>query len=896
MNMLMLAVAVMQIAEPVKVDGHLDEVVWKDADWCSDMKRFEAHDNRGPIARKTEFAVLADAKTVYVGVRCFDPDLDRLKGDRDEDLWTTDDVELFFGPTGSHFDFYHFAASPASKSRHASFASEGGVIRPDPYAPTWSHACAFEKDAWTIEFAIPFSSFYMTRNADWKTEWVFNLVHTMNKPRELTSWSKLCNGYLEPKRFGRLSGFPQRAAEDDVAMTDIHLDGSDLEFAVYTAVSGDYQLEVPEFGQKTVKVTLPAGRTTVKVPAKFPRNGRFRVEFRCTRTSDGAVFARRCPVSVDLTPIRVRLTTPQYRNNFYPGQKVETVAGAVTILDKSSATVTLEGPGFAKQTAEVKDGGTFSFDVRGFAIGDAKLTVKTAKDETAVKVRNLPPTKNQMVWIEDGHLVVNGRPVLRRNLYSVPYRGGRKFDEKYNRELAEFHITPEFDMHVSVQIDRMVPGKNIERAEAVKDMMPCKEYFDAVDRLLASLKDKDYGYYYICDEPECRGFSRIYLKHMYDYVAEKDPYHPILIASRGGKTYLDCVDWIETHPYLEPRQMPDGTRPYGKAPNEMGASLDAFGCEGRADKVVGFLPTCFAYRWSSPYEDYPTFDEYVLHTYAAMSHGGKSLWPYAYHDLGDRPALYVGTKYVFESFEALQNFFLFGKRTTTDRTPARDLVVYDLADGDQMLLALNYARKEQKVRIPANCGTVREFRGTRTFKGGDEVVLRPDETLIATAKPHDAGLRPLAAVAAQVAAEEDARIHRDNQLVGRDLDIDAKSNFLRYHLTYKLIDGMYDQLATMSSGKTDDYWELTFKNGFKPTFDHAVVHGWGNFAAAEVSVRENGVWTKLPVRSRELTDKYRLALTFDKPVAAEAVRFDFPGKKGARNEIELYELELPKVK
>ena len=25
----------------------------------------------------------------------------------------------------------------------------------------------------------------------------------------------------------------------------------------------------------------------------------------------------------------------------------------------------------------------------------------------------------------------DGKPVLRRNLYSVPYRGGRKFDEKY---------------------------------------------------------------------------------------------------------------------------------------------------------------------------------------------------------------------------------------------------------------------------------------------------------------------------------------------------------------------------------------------------------------------------------------------------------------------------------
>jgi len=380
---------------------------------------------------------------------------------------------------------------------------------------------------------------------------------------------------------------------------------------------------------------------------------------------------------------------------------------------------------------------------------------------------------------------------------------------------------------------------------------------------------------------------------MYDYVAAKDPYHPILIASRGGKTYLDCVDWIETHPYLQVRQMPDGERRYGRPPCELGSFLDAFGCSNRPDKVVGFLPTCFAYRWQSLCEDYPTFAEYVLHTYAAMSHGGKSLWPYAYHDLGDRPALYIGTKYLFESFEALEDFFLFAKRTDVRRGTDYDVVTYDL-DGDALLLVMNYTRKDLSVTLPSGLGTLREFRGGRTVKGGDTVTLSADEVLIATTKPHDAGLRSFADVAAEAAAGERERLSRDNQLLGHDLDIDFKSNFRRFRIFFKLNDGMYDQLAAESFDQTDDYWQLAFKNGFRPRFSQAVVHGWGNFTNVEVSVENNGAWTKLPISRRVIDDKYRVTVSFDKAYEAEKVRFDFPVKKGARNEIELYEFELPR--
>ena len=891
MNVLLLAtVAVTQIASPIKVDGRLDEAAWKGAAWCSDFRRPESEALKGALARKTSFAILADARCVYVGVRCEEPDLGRLRdGDQDQDLWGTDDVELFFAPSGSNFDFYHFAASPVSTSHYADFASEGGNIHPDPFGTTWSSAFAYGDGEWTGEFAIPLASLYMTRNADWQTEWVFNITRSARQPKDRASWSPVDLGYLEPKRFGRVGGFPMRKAEDDFAMSDVRLDGANLAFSVYSAVAGDGTFEVPQYGTAPVRVALKAGYTDVQVPVAYPENGRYRTRLRCTRASDGAVFERTWPVSVDLTPIRVKLTTPAYRNNFYPGQKAETVEGSVMTLDRSDAEVTIEGPGFRKQTAKVKNGGTFSFDVRGFETGDAKLTVRTAKDESVTKVRNLPPTGHTMVWVEDGHLVVDGKSVLRRNLYGPGYRGGRKMDEKYRREYASFHATPAFERHIKIQIDDLVPVRGIERKEATKDKYPCKEYLAALDKVIEKLSHEDFGHYYLSDEPECRGLSRVFLRHVYEYVAAKDPYHPMLMASRGGKAYLDCVDWVETHPYICPRNTISGERKYGRNPSDIGRFLDNFDCGSRPDKVVGFLPTCFGYIGVTGAEDYPTFGEYVLHTYAAMSHGGKSLWPYAYHDLGDRPALYFGTKYLFESFEALQDLFLFAKRTDVRRGADFDIVTYSLGD-DTLLLVMNYTRKDLEVKLPSGLGTLREFRGARTVKGGDTVKLGMDEVLVATAKPHDAGLRPLADVAAEIAREERARRSRDNQLVERYGEVTFKSN-CRRGVSYKLIDGMYDQQALYFANAKGNFLDVRFKEGFSATFDRVVLHGAYRFDGAEPSVMRNGSPEKLAVAKREKTDDYRLVLTLERPcTATEGLRLDFPG------ETELYEIELPKVK
>ena len=848
---------VVSTKEPVRADGRFDESAWAQAIWDDGC------------------AVLVDKGTVHVAIK------DVKKG-----------ADVCLSPTGGTFDFYRFGVDAGGRF-FAAFYSEDGAIQPEPYHPEWTKAVG--KDG--LEMSIPLSAFFLTRNGAWKQDWRIGFAR-----------ARAVETAPDPKAFAKVGGFPVRPIADDFETQTVWptMDGmvggkivGRLKVTVRAGLSGKYELST-SVSDKATKLSLPSHRLTVETPCAFPSNGLYLVRIAFRDLKYGGVYVRNCPIRVAFEPLAVRLTTPSYRNSFYPGQDASRVEGDLTVFTGEPAEVSLDGPGFARQVKRIdaRDA-KFSFDTKGFRDGEALLTVKTATAEKTVRIRKLPPTGRQMVWVENGHLVVNGKPVLRRNLYSLFYRGGEKLDTYYKTHTAEFHVTPEFENIVDVSPWRVTPM--LTERERCRDVKPCAGYLSAIDKIIDANRDKDFGVYYICDEPECCGISPVYLRYVYEHVAARDPYHPITMATRGGKAFIECADWVETHPYLSARIGPNGERRYGTHLNRMGDYLDAFEAWDRPEKVVGYLPTCFAYRWASSAEDYPTFDEYLAMTWGAMMRGGKSLWPYAYHDLADRPSIYRGTQYVFESFEALSDLVLMGKRTTFAKSSECEGTLYELGD-EKMFVAVNFMPTNVVINPVGVTGRFREFRGARKFETGKifgramkPFVLKPLETVVATTKDHDAGLKPLADVVREVAEAEHARQTRDNQLLERqdDLVLDTNLDGNCNGGIYKLVDGMYDQFARGKQWQTNSYLTLSFPK-FTPTFRYLRLHGCGLIHQAKISVRQRGEWKRLePVASRG--PEYFREYDFGKPVSTVRLRLDFPGKSGQRNRVEIYEIELPRV-
>ena len=867
----------------ITLDGRLDEPVWDAAEEHTGFKTFKAQGSK-PAFLDTSFKILPCEDRVYIGVKCCETDMEQvLKGSQFRTVWTNDSVELFVAPSGTSYQFYQFAMSVAGQSA-CQFYSERGVIRPDHYNPDWNFAVYTDKDFWSVEIELPLKAFYMTSNDIWNDQWLVNICRTRGISNSHWTWSDLEAGYVEPDHLTKMGGFPIRPVRNDVRIVSakVNVTGETEQGLCGTMTVNAIVPETKTYAfeadnAESVTLELTAGTNEFTVPCCFPERGSHKIAVQLTRLEDGEVFKRYYPVRIAYEALQLKLTLPEYRGNFYPGQDYSKVSGKVIAV--KPATVKLEGPGFATQICTPDADGNFTFDTAGFKVGEALLTVTMDGRELTKKIRRLAPSGHTMSWISGGNLIINGKAVLRRNMYAEFYRGGEAFDRRYKAD--NLHQTLEIvGQKGMLQPDFILTSKGISIGEVSRDVKPSDVVFLEIDRVLEANKGREFVYYYLSDEPECRGLSHVYLKYLYDYITEKDPYHVVLMASRSADRYVECNDWFEAHPYINP-QMRDGRPRYYENPiNRMGNYITCLTKLDRPDKCIGFLPTCFAYKFNNAYADYPTFDEYICHIWAAMICGGKTLWPYAYHDLNDRASIYEGTRYIFSSFEALDQFILHGKRTDLLKTKEVHGVLYEL-EGEKLFVLVNFTQEPQTATVDGISGTWKEFRHNRTF-AGNTFELKPLEVLIGTSTVMDKDMPTYQETAALVDKLEYERTHRENLLFNRYQEIDVVAS--RGTNKYKLFDGILDNHGWEHIGEGEKFYELDLTK-IKPTFTRVSVYGC-NVGNAELKFRNNGELSAAAVKEVQ-TEAYAKTFLLEAPISPDGLRFEFDAHK-----IELYEIEV----
>jgi hypothetical protein len=418
------------------------------------------------------------------------------------------------------------------------------------------------------------------------------------------------------------------------------------------------------------------------------------------------------------------------------------------------------------------------------------------------------------------------------------------------------------------------------------DIMPSDEMLRKLDEVIEHNKDKDFAFYYLSDEPDLRNVSPIYLKHFYEYVADKDPYHICMMCFKQPLPYIECCDWAQTHPYIQPYMNEDGSRTYGEPVHMVGTHLDGVAKLNRPDKCIGFLPTCYAYKGHSKHYDYPTFDEVVTHTWAAMIHGGKSLWPYAYHGMNDRASMYEGIRYLFSSFETLEDIVLFGKRETLQRSEQTEAVLYTHGD-IKMFVLVNFTQQEQTVTLDGIDGTAwYHFRHNGMLEG-NTFKLKPFGAIIGTSEPRGEGLPSYDEVLALVEQKEYERTHTGNLLFDRHDEIDITSSSTIYPDRPKLFDGVRDNLGYelhLKEDQTENFFEMDLTK-VAPSFNKVAVHGL-NVDGMTIQLRVGDELTT-PAVDDVVTEQYSTTILLKETVKPDGLRLIFP-----REKVELYEIEV----
>jgi hypothetical protein len=266
-----------------------------------------------------------------------------------------------------------------------------------------------------------------------------------------------------------------------------------------------------------------------------------------------------------------------------------------------------------------------------------------------------------------------------------------------------------------------------------------------------------------------------------------------------------------------------------------------------------------------------------------MMHGGKSLWPYAGHDLNDRASIYEGTRYIFTTFEALEDIVLFGKRTTLYKTLDAEAVLYEYND-EKMFVLCNYTQQPQTVKLEGLTGAWHAFRGDGmitdfTFN------LKPMGTIVGTTKVRDENLPTYDEVAALVDKIEYARNHTGNLLFEREHDITIKASENHHMYLYKVLDGVRDNQGFWMRQKGDKFVEMNLTK-IKPTFTKLSVYGY-KLETLQVFVGEEGNLKPLAYKELETTEFSRI-YQLDEAITPDAIRFEL----STNDVVEFYEIEL----
>ena len=917
------------VKEPLPLNGSS----WQNIPEQTDFQCLQASGKSKPDAQ-TKFKIAADADNLYINIICYEKQMDKLRKSKDlSKLWGSDTVEIFFAPTGQADEFYQFAVS-AGNLRYSMFYGESGEVKPDPYLPFWTSKTFYGKDYWQIQLQIPFSAFYMTRNAKWQSQWLFNIARTRYPVRERSSWSPLKSSFHESAGFRKIRGFPLRSAAQDIMIrkadpiiknytNNVYSGPLQLTVEANSAAAGKYELCVEDPAGKTSlhTITLKSALNNIILPdVGYSHKSKGRIDLKLTLKSlkDGTVSGRYYPVNIVYHPLKIDLSMPNYKRNFYPGQDHSEIRGQLKLnlsgeLKKRAVIqLSVSGGGLNEKTLKLKadqENIPFCFDSRNLTSGGKVLISAVVLDNgksvasDKCSVVRLVENTGSIVRIENNVLIKNGKPWYPRTIYARGYLGGRLFDERYKADsLAETAVSRR-----TISPERLIRG--IESREATRDVKPSSEVFRKIRKIVEKAKtDPQFDFYYICDEPEMRNISPVYLKYIYDFVSELDPYHPLMMCTTAGDKYLEAADVFTPHPYLNPI-ISDGKRILAIPVDRVRNYLQNVTKFNRPDKVVGFTGQFFSYKFSNMLADYPTWEELESMSWSAIAQGARFHFPYAYHDLGDRPHIYEGYRYFNQSIAALESLLLSNqKHTVKAADPENMLDTLLVEDGNAaLLIVVNLKNAPVDTVISAEYlkkyQSLMEFRGDNKRKiinGELKLSLKPYECVVLTSEKLDSNLKTRQQVLQEIAEKEKARSERGNLLFGKGSAIEVNStNHLSFNNSIlsmlqqrnKLFDGTLDMLGWHSKTNSKDNWyELSFRKN-PPKFSKIRLFG-SRMGDPAVKIWKFGEW-KVLTPQKTTKEKNSVLLDFGETLRSVKVQIMFP-RRVTNDTIELYEIEFLK--
>ncbi|MCF6171224.1 MAG: carbohydrate binding family 9 domain-containing protein [Bacteroidales bacterium] len=246
-----------RVQQPIKLDGKLDEAVWKKALPISNFTQRELREG-DTATQPTRVAVLYDDENLYIGAWCFDNQPDKLTASRmqrDFDYWTDDNFELIVDTYGDKRNGYLFVTNPNAARSDAMISRNGSAVN-RAWDGVWNVKVQKTAWGWSAEFKIPFATLKFRKQQE--QHWGINFERNIRRIREQDLWQGWSrDADLEQvSRAGNLTGIKNISNTSLIEMKPYAIGGIEIPRSEKTNWLGNLGGDVNFLIRPTLKLNL----------------------------------------------------------------------------------------------------------------------------------------------------------------------------------------------------------------------------------------------------------------------------------------------------------------------------------------------------------------------------------------------------------------------------------------------------------------------------------------------------------------------------------------------------------------------------------------------------------------------------------------------------------------
>jgi hypothetical protein len=166
---------------PPAIDGRLDEAVWRTADVGDTFRQYEPEEGQ-PATERTELRILYDNTSLYVAVRLFDREPDKIvtRLSRRDDSPDADRFTLYVDALHDRLTGASFEVSAGGAQRDSIISND--TSRDTSWDGVWESVVTIDREGWAIEMRIPLSQLRFLRGD--RQTWGFNAERFIYRKNE----------------------------------------------------------------------------------------------------------------------------------------------------------------------------------------------------------------------------------------------------------------------------------------------------------------------------------------------------------------------------------------------------------------------------------------------------------------------------------------------------------------------------------------------------------------------------------------------------------------------------------------------------------------------------------------------------------------------------------------